>query len=229
MTQREVQNWLVATAEEGYRKFNAGLIPGADNILGIRIPVLREKAKELAKKDWCAVMEWQETLYFEEVMLQGMVLGYAKADIEDLLAALAAFMPRVDNWAVNDTLCQGFKIARKQPEAVWEFLMQYRDSHKEYEVRVVAVMLMSHFLDSIYIDRVLAVLGNLAVEGYYASMGVAWAFATAWAKFPEKTRTYLIKHPIDSDTYKKTLQKCMESYRVSEEEKVWIREERKRL
>lgn len=229
MTQEEVRTWLLTMAEEGYQKFSSGLIPGADHILGIRLPVLRKMAKQLAGEDWKGCMAWKDTVYFEEVMLQAMTLGYAKAEIGELLEEFAAFIPKVDNWSVNDTLCMSFKAAKKEQEAVWDFLMKYRDSREIYEVRVVAVMLLSHFLNETYIDRVLSVLGSLSIEGYYASMGIAWAYATAWAKFPEKTREYLSAHPIEPDTYWKTLQKCMESYRVSEEEKAWIRNERVRL
>ena len=102
--------------------------------------------------------------------------------------------------------------------------MTYKYSHDEFETRVVAVMLMDHFLDDLHIDDVLKVLGELEIVGYYTSMGVAWGFATAWAKYPEKTKSYLLAHPIDAETYRRTLRKCLESYRISEEDKKWIRE-----
>ena len=96
-------------------------------------------------------------------------------------------------------------------------------------MRVVAVMLLNHYLTEEYIDRVLEVLGALDVGEYYASMAVAWAFASAWGKFPDRTRAYLAGHDIDRVTYRKTLQKCLESYRVSQEDKAWARRERERL
>lgn len=218
-----VRKELESIAEADYKKFSASLIPGVENLLGIRIPILRDMAKKLAKEDWKGCMEWEDTLYFEETMLQGLVLGYAKAPIEEILSYTKGFIPKINNWSVNDTFCNNFKIARKQPEKVWDFLMTYKDSHEEYETRVVAVMLMSHFLEDDYIDRVLPVLGELEIVGYYTSMGVAWAYATAWAKYPEKTKNYLLAHPIDPETYHKTLRKCLESYRISDEDKAWIR------
>lgn len=219
-----VRKELETIAEADYKKFSASLIPGVDNLLGIRIPILRDMAKKLAKEDWKGCMEWEDTLYFEETMFQGLVLGYAKAPVEEILDYTRGFIPKINNWSVNDSFCSNFKIARKEPQKVWDFLMTYKDSHDEFETRVVAVMLMDHFLDDAHIDDVLKVLGELEIVGYYTSMGVAWAYATAWAKYPERTKSYLMVHPIDAETYHKTLRKCLESYRISGEDKAWIRE-----
>ena len=226
MRQEAVREELNKLAETGYQKFSASLIPGQKMILGVRLPVLRRFAKELAREDWKACLAWQEPLFFEERMLQAFCIGYARDDIEEILSAAAEFIPTIDNWSVNDSFCTTFKIARKYPERVWDFLMQYRDSENEFTVRVVAVMLMAHYLEPEYINDVLEILGSLPIRGYYTSMGVAWAFATAWAKFPDKTKAWLLSHEIDGQTYRKTLQKCMESYRISEEDKEWIRRQR---
>ena len=202
-----VRKELESIAEVDYKAFSASLIPGVTNMLGIRIPILREMAKKLAKEDWKGCMEWEDTLYFEETMLQGLALGYAKAPIEEILEYTKEFIPKIDNWSVNDSFCSNFKIAKKEPKKVWDFLMTYKDSKKEYELRVVAVMLLFHFLRDEYIDDVLKVLSELEIAGYYTSMAVAWAYATAWAKYPDKTKTYLIEHPIDAETYRRTLRK----------------------
>ena len=228
MLREEVQEWLKQQAEAGYQTFSAALIPGEEHLLGVRLPMLRKKARELAKGDWKAYLEFSDIRFFEEAMLQGMVIGYARAPLEEILREAGRFIPRITNWSVNDSFCNSFKIAKKYPEEVWEFLMGYRESGEEYQVRVVAVMLLNHYLTEEYIDRVLEVLGALDVEKYYASMAVAWAYASAWGKFPERTRAYLAGHEMDRGTYRRTLQKCLESYRVSSEDKAWIRRERAR-
>ena len=92
---------------------------------------------------------------------------------------------------------------------------------------MVAVMLLFHFLRDEYIDEVLEVVAELEIVGYYTSMAVAWAYATAWAKYPEKTKSFLLEHRIDEETYRRTLRKCLESYRISDEDKKWIREEQR--
>ena len=218
-----VRKELMSIAERDYKEFSASLIPGVKNMLGIRIPILRNMVKNLAKEDWKGCMEWKDTLYFEETMLQGLILGYAKAPADEILPYTKDFIPKINNWSINDTFCSNFKIAKKEPQKVWEFLMAYKDSKKEYELRVVAVMLLFHFLRDEYIDEVLEILAELEIVGYYTSMAVAWAYATAWAKYPDKTKFFMVEHPIDSDTYRRTLRKCLESYRISEEDKQWIR------
>lgn len=223
MTQQELRSCLEGMAEKDYKEFSASLIPGVENMLGIRLPKLRKLAKELAKEDWKEYLSWKEFRYFEEIMIQGMILGYVKASVEEVLEAAEQFIPRIHNWSVNDSFCTTFHLASKYPKQVWEFLTRYQDSHQEFEVRVVAVMLMSHFLIPEYIEKVLFVLGHLDTKEYYASMAVAWAYATAWAKFPKETKEYLREYPIDSVTYRRTLQKCVESRRITEGDKEWIK------
>ncbi len=228
MTQQELRSCLEGMAEGKYKEFSESLVPGVENMLGIRLPQLRKLAKKLAKEDWKEYLSWNDFAYFEEIMLQGMILGYVKAPAGEILEAAGQFIPRINNWSVNDSFCTTFQCASKNPMQVWDFLMQYKDSHKEFEVRVVAVMLMVHFLIPEYIEKTLEVLGALDTEEYYASMAAAWAFATAWAKFPQGTKAYLQEHPIDRETYKRMLQKCIESRRITEADKKWMREEREK-
>lgn len=224
MTNQEIRTYLETHADTKYQEFTSGLIPDTDTILGVRIPVLRDLAKKIARDEgWRAYLEEARNESFEEICLQGFVIGYAKADIDELLSYVAAFIPKIHDWSVNDGFCATFKIARKHREKVWNFLMQYKDSENEFEQRVVAVMLMDHFLEPDYIDRVLAVWNELNHEGYYCKMGIAWGVATAYAKFPEETHAFLLENHLDDFTYNKAIQKMLESYRISAEDKKVLR------
>lgn len=223
MTNEEILAFLRENAEEKYREFSAGLIPDGAPMLGVRIPTIRTLAKRIAKEDWQSYLAGARDDYFEETMLQGLVIGYAKADVEDILPYAAAFIPKIQDWSVNDGFCSTFKIAQKNRERVFAFLMQYRESPNEFEQRVVAVMLMNHFLVEEYIDRVLLVWDSLKHEGYYCKMGVAWGIATAYAKFPKKTHAFLLQNHLDDFTYNKSIQKMLESYRIPAEEKMLLR------
>lgn len=223
MTNEEIRSFLEEHADVKYREFNSSLIPGTDNILGVRAPIMRSLAKQLAKGDWRSYLEGARDDSYEEICLQGFVIGYAKADIDELLSYAAAFIPKIHDWSVNDGFCSTFKIAQKHREKVWDFLMQYKNSSEEFEQRVVAVMLMNHFLVEDYIDKVLKVWDELNHEGYYCKMGVAWGVATAYAKFPEKTHAFLLQNHLDDFTYNKSIQKMIESYRVSAEDKEILR------
>lgn len=223
MTNEEIRIYLEEHAESKFQEFTSGLIPGTDPIIGVRVPVIRELAKKIAKKDWRSYLVNARDDTYEEIALQGFVIGYAKADIDEILSYAKAFIPKIHDWSVNDGFCSTFKIARKHREKVWEFLMQYRDSANEFEQRVVAVMLMAHFLEEEYIDRVLAVWDALKHEGYYCRMGVAWGVATAYAKFPKETHAFLLDNHLDDFTYNKSIQKMLESYRISPEDKAVLR------
>ncbi len=224
MEQKEIRRWLEAHADSKFQKFTSGLIPGSDEILGVRIPLLRGLAKELARGDWRSYLKTAADDSYEEICLQGFVIGYAKADIEELLAYAAVFIPKIHDWSVNDGFCATFKIAGKYRQRVWDFLMQYQASPNEFEQRVVAVMLMDHFLVPEYIKDVLGVWDSLKHEGYYCKMGVAWGIATAYAKFPDETHAFLLDNHLDDFTYNKAIQKMLESYRIPAEKKELLRE-----
>ena len=223
MTNQDIRAYLEEHAEEKYREFNASLIPGSAPILGVRVPKLRDLAKRLAREDWRTYLKEARDESYEELSLQAFVIGYAKADIDELLEYAAAFIPKIQDWSVNDGFCATFKIARKHRERVWEFLMQYKDSPNEFEQRVVAVMLMDHFLEEGYMERVFKVWDELKHDGYYRKMGVAWGVATAYAKFPAETHAFLLENHLDDFTYNKAIQKMLESYRITPEQKTVLR------
>lgn len=191
---------------------------------GISIPELRKLARYVAKDDYKEFVENNDYSSFELKLLHAFVLGYAKDDINTLLKYFKAFIPYVDDWEINDSLCQNFKIARKYPNIVWDFLMQYKNSKKEFESRIVSVTLLSHYLNDKYIDNVIEILNTLNTNDYYAQMGVGWAVATIMGKYPEKCLNYLKSKEckLDKTTYNKSIQKIKESLRVPDEIKSLI-------
>jgi 3-methyladenine DNA glycosylase AlkD len=211
-------------ADEEYRKFNSSLIPGETRVmLGVRLPRLRDLAKEIAKGDWKQFLDEGQDEYFEEVMLQGLVIGYAKASPDEILEYAARFIPKITNWGVCDSFSTGLKLAKKQPELIWEFIRPYLKSDQEFEIRFAVIMMLAHYINDAYIDRVLSDLDRIRHEGYYVKMGVAWAVSVCYVKYPEKTMDYLKTCSLDDFTFNKSLQKILESYRVDPESKAVIR------
>lgn len=221
-----------------YADFSKALNPTSLPMLGVRLPELRKLAKKIAKDDYKKFLGQNPMDSFEMETLQAMVIGYAKDDLKEILACAADFIPKIHDWSVNDSFCQTFKICEKpqNQKICWDFFMKYAQSHREFEVRVVAVMLMSHYLNDDYIDDVIQVLDSLYTgerpdksDYYYAKMGVAWAVATLAAKFPQKCLSYM-KSPqnhLDGWTYNKAIQKMCESFRVREEIKEMMKSLRK--
>ena len=156
-------------------------------------------------------------------MLQGLVIGYAKASPEEILEHIARFIPKINNWGVCDSFCTGLKLSKKHPALVWNFLHPYLKSDKEFEIRFAVIMMLAHFVYDEYIDQMLAELDKIRHEGYYVKMGVAWAVSVCYVKYPEKTMAYLKNCSLDDFTFNKSLQKILESYRVDQESKTVIR------
>lgn len=212
----ELQARLRALAEPDYQTFASRLLPGVDNLLGVRIPHLRKLARQLAREDWRAALTAMGDGSFEEVLLQGLLIGCAKGTPAEILPHVAAFVPKIDNWSICDSFCSSLKLAAAYPEPVWDFLLPYLGSGREFSVRFAVVMLLFYYLDEAHIDRVLSLLDGVRQPDYYARMAVAWAVSIAYVRFPEKTLAYLQTCSLDDFTYNKALQKAVESRCVGE-------------
>lgn len=211
-------------AEEDYRLFSSKLLPNTKNILGVRLPKLRKLAKEIVKGDWRAYLKTAGSEYFEEVMLQGMVIGYAKADIDEILKFTESFITKIDSWSVCDSFCSSFKATLANKEKVWDFIIKYAASDKEFEVRFSVVLMLNYYIDEEYINRVLAVLEGIKNNGYYVKMAVAWALSICFVKEREPALEFLKTcSALDTFTYNKALQKITESNVIDEKTKTIIR------
>lgn len=222
-----IREELEKLKEEKYRIFISSLTPGTDNILGVRIPLLRKLAARIARGeygDWRIYLKEAGTETFEEIMLQGMVIGYAKADIEELLAYAADFLPLVDNWAVCDSFCSGLKVAKNYKNRVWEFIQPYLNSDNEYEIRFGVVILLTYYVQKEYTPYAFAVFNRIKHDGYYVKMAVAWAVSIYYIYLPELTYGFLLMNELDDFTFNKALQKIMESLRVDTKTKRKIKD-----
>lgn len=220
---RKLREKIEALAEPEFQKFSAALIPGVSRLLGVRLPVLRNLARE-------ELRGWRELLenpagdpYAEEVMLDGMLIALARMEPEERLEHVARFVPRMDNWAVCDTFCSGLKFSKKHPSLVWKFIQPYLNSTRVYDVRFAVVMMLAHFITEDYVERVLSLLDGVRHEDYYVGMAVAWAVSVCYVKFPALTLEYLRNSSLSDFTYNKALQKIIESLRVSREDKELMR------
>lgn len=214
----ELQNLI----DEGYAKFNQKLCPDTKRkILGIRVPALRKLAQKIVKEDdWQAFLKQAQDDYFEEVLLQGLVIAYAKIEMDEKLAYLKWFIPKIDSWAICDTFCPTLKIKPQELSKVWEFIQPYLQSSQEFDVRFAVIMMLNYYLIDEYIDQVLQNLDQVTHEGYYAKMAVAWTIAEIGVKFNKKAMQYLKgDNHLDKFTYNKALQKMRESYRIEQGQK----------
>ncbi len=223
----EVIEKLIELKDEKYKEFNAGLCPDTNKeMLGIRIPILRKLAKEILKENdnWEEFAKKENVKYFEEVILQGLIIAYSKMELKEKEDYIKRFVPRIDSWAINDTFVPTLKIKDKDLKEYWNFILSYTKSDKEFEVRFAVISMLDYFMTDEYVDEVLKELNNVTHEGYYVKMGVAWTLAEIGIKYNNKAMKYLKgKNNLDKFTFNKTLQKMIESYRIDSDQKDLLR------
>lgn len=224
---KEIKEQIYKLADEKFKDFHSGLCPGTTNIVGVRTPILRNYAKELSKKYSLEelLQEIDDTLY-EEIVLQGMLIGLSK-DIEEVLKYTKTFIPKIYNWATCDVFCAGLKITKKHKKKMWEFIQEYINSDKEYEIRFGIVMILDYYIDEEYLDKNFEIFEKIKNDNYYVKMAIAWAISICLIKYYDKTIKYLKKAKLDNWTYNKSLQKAIESYRISDEQKEVLRKMKK--
>lgn len=224
MKNEQIRKKLEELADEKYKKFHTNLCPKSNEILGVRVPILRNFAKEIVKEQ--NVEEYLNNAKdnsYEEILLQGMVLGLWKTNIENFSKYLEKFIPKINSWAVCDVSVAGFKITKNNMEYMWNIVQKYLKSDKEFELRFAIVMMLDFYITDEYIEKVLKILNNIKHNGYYVKMAVAWTIQVAFVKFPNETMNLLKDNQIDDWTYNKALQKIIESYRVDEKTKEIIK------
>ena len=223
----EIRKELINSADEKYRIFHSNLCPGVENILGVRLPLLRKIAKDLSKEDYNNYLNNEDTRYYEEIMIEGLIIGYLKIDNESRFKYIKNFIPKINNWAVCDSFCNNLKFTKKNINEVWDFILPYTTSENEFDVRFAVVMMLNFYMIEDYIDKVLSILNNIHHDGYYVKMSVAWAVSFAYIHFPKKTLAFLKNNNLDNFTYNKSLQKIIESSRVSKEDKYLMKSMKK--
>lgn len=218
-----IQDNLRLLADGKYRDFHSKLMPGVnkEKVLGVRVPVLRKFAAEVSKRE--DVEEFLVTLphkYYEENNLHMFVLENMK-DYDTCMKYMENFLPYIDNWATCD--CRPPKVFEKHKEELLLKIKKWINSGETYTVRFGVNMLMRYYLDEDFKPEYLEWVSSIKSEEYYVRMVVAWYFATALAKQYKTALTYIENKALEKWTHNKTIQKAVESYRISPEQKEYLR------
>jgi len=225
----DVRKELIDNADKKNSEFQARVVPGADKILGVRTPVLREISKEICKDDWRAFLN-EPVIFFEDRMLRALVIATAKMEFDERLGLAKMFIPEINNWAVCDIFCCEWNVKKGSDKGkLWEYCLELIEADDEFRMRVSAVMMLYHFLDDEHIDDVLRLLTTKYHPGYYYRMGAAWALSFSYIKYPEKTEVMLFRDTLDKNIRNKAVQKISDSYRVSREDKERLKLKKKAL
>lgn len=213
---------LEASAEPKYAAFTSKLMPGKGNVLGVRIPRIREIAKSIVKDDWRSFLD-EEPGNFEEEILRGLVIATAPMDIGERIRLTDGFLGYIDNWATNDIFCSSWKFRKKDTDVAWEYFSSLMDSDDGFRMRVSTIARMSLFKDE---EHSLLLLEDLAThdnDEYYYRMGSAWAVSMIYIRSPEPVLELLRSGRLEVWTHNKSIQKICESRRVTDGDRTVVR------
>lgn len=211
-------------ADEKYRRFHEGLCKtSCYEIRGVRLPQIRKLAKQLIKDGFADEMKAVKPLCYEEVIIKALVIAGEKKPFCEKIKDIEEFIPEIDNWAVCDSFSGELKPKAKELDDLMNFVKRHIYGDYEYEIRLAVVLILNYLITEKYIDCVLEMLIKVDCGYYYTSMAVAWAISFCFMKFRDKTLDVLKNGCIDAQTYKRTVRKILDSYRVSDEDKLLVR------
>lgn len=218
-----VQTRLFELQDLKYRDFHAKLMPtvNKEKIIGVRTPALRVFAKKYGKTD--EAKEYLQILphqYYEENNLHGLLIEQIK-DYDTCLEELERFLPYIDNWATCDMLA--VKVVKNHLDTFIDEVYRWMESDHAYTIRFGISMLMRYYLEDAFQMEYLEKVAQIRSEEYYVNMMRAWYFATALAKQYDKILPFIEKQKLDVWTHNKTIQKAIESYRITPEQKEYLR------
>ncbi|EHQ89850.1 DNA alkylation repair protein [Desulfosporosinus youngiae] len=221
--EEEVQHRLFELQDLKYKEFACKLMPtvNPETVIGVRTPDLRKLAREFSKRP--EVAEFLEILphrYYEENNLHGFLIETIR-DYDAAVAAVDEFLPYIDNWATCDLISP--KIFKKHQPELYEKIKVWLLSDQTYTVRFGVGMLMSFYLDDAFRPEILELVAAIRSEEYYVRMMIAWYFATALAKQYEAAVPYIQEQRLEKWTHNKAIQKAVESYRIGDEAKAYLR------
>ena len=215
-----IRTALCSMGEESYRAFSVSLMPTVqkDRVIGIRTPILRKYAKKLT--DFDGFLQDLPHFYFEENQLHAFLIE-RECDFDRCIAKLDEFLPHVDNWATCDSMKP--KVLKQNLGRLLPHIDRWISSGNTYAVRYGINLLMSYYLDERFDLQHLQTVAEISSDEYYINMMRAWYFATALANHYEETLAFLEENTLDVWTHNKTIQKARESFRITAEQKAYLK------
>lgn len=213
--------YLYSLKDEKYLEFHSKLICEKVNIIGIRVPKLKAIAKEITKGNYLDFIKLSKDYLYEEKIIHGLIIGYIKQDFKTIIDLLDNYIPCIDNWAVNDTVCANLKMFKNNPEG-YVYIKKLLKSNKPFTIRFALVLMLDFYINEEYIDNILKIINGIKNDNYYVRMANAWALSICYIKYPKKTFSFLENNNLDKWTQNKAISKIKDSKRVKKEEKLKI-------
>lgn len=218
----KIREYLLSQQDIKYRDFTLPLLPNIDEktFIGVRLPIIKKYAKDLDEKSCIEFMNSLPHLYHEENILHAFILSNIK-DYDEFIKYVDAFLPYVTNWSVCDTICN--KHLDKHKSKLINEIYKWLKSKEIYRVRYAVKCLMNYYLNEDFDEEHLNRVEQVILEDYYVRMMIAWYLATGLAKNYNSFIKAIEERRFDTFTHNKAIQKAVESYRVSDEHKTYLK------
>ncbi len=218
---QEYVKYLISLKDEKNKIFSEKLIFTKYEILGIKLPILRDIAKQISKGDYKSFIKYNKYKYHEENLIRSFVIAYSK-DLDILDKYLDECDKYIDNWSSCDSLTSSLKYIKNNDEFFNKF-KEFACSNYEYKVRVGVTAMLFNYVDDNHIDEILKTIDKVIVDTYYVNMALAWLLNVCFIKERNKTLEYLKHTKINNFTFNKFISKCRDSFRVSQSDKDFLK------
>lgn len=225
-TEEEFRKYLYTLQDKKYKEFHSS-IANVDNVIGVRVPTLREIAKKLSQDDYMKFFSFNHETN-EELMIHGMTIGYLKVDFDEKLRLLDIFLNQMNGWSVCDSTCSTLKDFRKNQAKGFEFIKKLIDDKRVFARRTAFVLLLNYYINDDYIDEVIKIIINYdyTENEYYVLMAIAWLISFCYIKYPKNTLEIYENYKLNEFVINKSISKINDSFRVEKEQKELLKKYR---
>lgn len=215
-----INNLLKPYIDEKYRLFHQKICQTKYQIIGVKIPILKNISKNLITKyNYKDIINNLDLNIYEHIMIYGYIISYINIDYNERIKLIKDYLPYIDNWATNDSFISSLKFIKKNKKEYLTFLETIKNKYTRFYI----VSLLDYYIDDEYIDYVLINIKKHICNDYYINMSIAWCYQVCFVKYFDKTYNFLLNNKINDFVLNKTISKCNDSLRISKEDKLKIK------
>ena len=224
---QDLVNYLNTLKDEKYLEFQKKVVV-YDDVIGVRTDALKNIAKEISKNDYKEFIINNNSKTYELVLIEGLIYGYLKIPFNDLKIYLDNYLKKISSWAQVDSIVYNLKIFKKEDKNGFIYAKKLIHNKNNFTKRFGIILLLNYYLNDEYIDKVLEVISKLKSDDYYVKMATSWLMSMSYIKYKEKTLVYLVNIK-DDFIYNKALSKIVESRRIDDKEKEFIKSLKRKI
>ena len=219
--------YLISLKDLKYKEFNSSIVLKSKyEMMGIRLPIMRDIAKKISKENMYEFLDYSKDRYYEEIMIQGLVISHIK-DENIFYKYFKKHIKKIDNWALCDSFCSSIKIVKKYEEKYFNESIKMSLSNEEFISRIGLIIILNHFINENNLNKIFDTLNKIKSDKFYINMAEAWLLCELYTKYPSETKKFLEKNNLNKFTQNKTISKIHDSYKVSIEDKEYIKQFKK--